>query len=123
KLSTDRVINLAGTTGGATLDVTGAGTITYTSNLTATGAGAKTLTLTGSNTGANTVAGVIPDNSATNTTSLAKTGIGTWVLTGNNTYTGITTLSGGVLSVPNLANGGSASGIGQAAGAAANLVL
>src|SRR5205807_282583 len=67
--STNRVVNLLGTTGGATLDASGAGTVTFTGNLTATGAGSKTLTLTGSNTGANTMGGIIPDNSATNTTA------------------------------------------------------
>ncbi|NCX98533.1 MAG: hypothetical protein EBX35_08155 [Planctomycetia bacterium] len=97
--STDRVVDLAGTTGGATLDSSGAAPIAFLSNLTATGAGSKTLTLAGANTGANTLAGIIPDNSVANPTALAKTGAGRWVLSGANTYTGGTTISGGTLAL------------------------
>jgi autotransporter-associated beta strand protein len=106
--TTNRVINLAGTTGGATLDASGTGALTITSIFTATGAGSKTLTLTGTNTGANTISGVIVDNSATNITSLAKTGTGTWVLAAANTYTGTTTVSGGVLHLPSAGTPGAA---------------
>jgi RHS repeat-associated protein len=54
---------------------------------------------------------------------LIKTTSGTVTLSGTNTYTGANTISGGTLSVSSLANGGSASGIGQSSNAAANLVL
>lgn len=97
--STDRIVSLAGTTGGATLDSSGAGAITFASNLTASGAGSKTLTLSGTSSGANTLAGIIPDNSVANPTALAKTGVGRWVLSGANTYTGGTTVSGGTLAL------------------------
>jgi len=43
--TTDRVIDLAGTTGGATIDQSGTGLLKFSSPLTATGAGVKTLTL------------------------------------------------------------------------------
>src|SRR5207253_1827117 len=56
--TTDRVINLAGTTGGAVIQNDGTGALTFSSNLTATGAGSKTLTLQGSNTGSNTISGI-----------------------------------------------------------------
>jgi fibronectin-binding autotransporter adhesin len=57
---------------------------------------AHTLTLTGSNTGNNTLALSIGDN--TGATSLVKSGAGTWLLTNNsNSYTGGTTITGGVL--------------------------
>ena len=97
--TSNRVINLAGTTGGATIDASGSGALTLTSSLTATGAGAKTLTLTGTSTAANTLSGVIVNNSGTNTTSLVKSGTGTWVLGGTaaNTYTGTTTVNAGTL--------------------------
>ena len=95
--STDRVINLAGTTGGATLDSSGTGALTFTSALTATGAGSKTLTLRGTNTDANTFAGAIVNNSGTNLTSILKTDTGLWVLSGANTYTGTTTVNNGTL--------------------------
>jgi autotransporter-associated beta strand protein len=95
--STNRVINLAGTTGGAVLDASGTGPLTFTSAFTATGAGSKLLTLTGNNTGANTIAGAIVNNSATNLTRVAKTGDGTWVLSGANSFTGNLTVSAGTL--------------------------
>ena len=95
--STDRVIDLSGTTGPATLDMSGTGTLTFTSALTATGAGSKTLTLTGSTAGTGVLEGAIPNNSATNTTAVTKSGTGTWILSGNNTYTGATAVSSGKL--------------------------
>jgi autotransporter-associated beta strand protein len=57
------------------------------------------------------------------TTGLTKSGDVTLVINATNDYTGVTTLSGGILSVPTLANGGSASPIGSAASTASNLVL
>jgi autotransporter-associated beta strand protein len=95
--STNRVLSLAGTTGGGVLDSSGSGTVTFTANFAAGGAASKTLTLTGTNTGANTIAGIIRDNSAANKTSLVKSGAGTWSLTGANTFTGGTTITGGTL--------------------------
>jgi autotransporter-associated beta strand protein len=109
--STNRVIDLSGTTGGVTLDASGSGAFTFSSAFTATGLGSKTLTLTGSNTANNTISGAIVDNSGTNTTALLKTGSGTWVLSGTNTYSGGTTISGGILGVSSDANLGLTSGI------------
>ncbi len=129
--TSDRVINLAGTTGGATLDASGSGALTFTSALTATGAGSKTLTLAGTSTAANTLSGAIVNNSATNLTSLAKDGGGTWVLSGTaaNTYTGTTTVNDGTLNLGKTAGvnavGTGALTVGNSLGAAssANLVL
>ena len=56
-------------------------------------AGSTVLTLNGSNTGNNTIAGVISNGSATNF-GLTTGGSATWVLTRNNTYTGLLTLGG-----------------------------
>jgi fibronectin-binding autotransporter adhesin len=121
--SSDRLFTL-GTAGGS-IDASGTGAL----NLTNTGAiallgtnAARTFTLTGTNTGNNTLSAQL-DNNGTGVTSLTKTGTGTWILTNNNSYTGVTTISGGVLEVSQLANGGTASGIGAASSAASNLVI
>lgn len=94
--TTDRVINLAGTTGSATIFHAGTGNLTFTSNLTATGDGNKTLFLGSSTTAQGRLNGNIV-NSAGNATSVHKFGPGTWTLAGTNTYTGNTTVGGGTL--------------------------
>ncbi|CAN5303404.1 autotransporter-associated beta strand repeat-containing protein [soil metagenome] len=98
--TSDRALDLAGTTGGGTLDASGnEATITYSNTfMAATGAGNKTLTLTGSNASANTLAGIIVDNlTGTNITSVEKSGTGLWVLTSASTYSGNTTVTAGTL--------------------------
>jgi len=105
--TSDRVINLAGTTGGAIISQSGTGLLKFISALTVTGAGTKTLTLTGSTAGTGEFAGVIVDNqTGTYNTMVTKSGTGTWTLSGANTYTGVTTVSGGTL----LVTGSTASG-------------
>jgi autotransporter-associated beta strand protein len=94
--TSDKVINLAGTTGGAILDQSGTGNLKFTSAMTATGVGAKTITLTGSTLGTGELAGAI-SNQGANAISLTKSGSGTWTLSGANSYTGTTTISGGTL--------------------------
>ena len=97
--TTDRVIDLAGISGGAVLDQSGTGLLKFTSNLTATGAGSKTLTLQGSTAGTGEIAGIIADNGVGNLTSLLKTGTGRWTLSGANTHTGGTTVNAGTLAL------------------------
>ncbi|MGN6644494.1 MAG: beta strand repeat-containing protein, partial [Verrucomicrobiota bacterium] len=97
--TTDRPIDLTGSTGGGILDASGTGPITFTSDFAASGAGSKSLTLTGTNTDANTIAGKIVDNSAVNTTALVKAGVGTWVIGANQDYTGGTIVNNGTLVV------------------------
>ncbi|VVP30059.1 autotransporter outer membrane beta-barrel domain-containing protein [Pseudomonas fluorescens] len=58
-----------------------------------------------------------------NTGTVTKTGPGTASVTFNNTYVGATTLLDGVLSASTLHNGGVASGIGQSANIAGNLLF
>ena len=105
--STDRVVNLAGTTGGATLEGSGMGSLVFTSNFTATGLGSKTLTLSGT-AGRNAIAGAVVDNSGTNKTSLTKAGSGSWILGGDNTDPGTTAVNAGTLIVNGTLAAGSA---------------
>jgi fibronectin-binding autotransporter adhesin len=95
--TTNRVVNLSGTTSGATLEHAGTGLLDFTAAFTATGAGSKTLTLTGSSTGVGRVSGAIVNNSVSNITTLTKTGTGRWVLSGASTYTGNTNVDFGIL--------------------------
>jgi len=101
--TSDRVIDLPGTTGGATLQADGTGALVLTANNTATGAGAKTLTLQGSNTGANSIGKIVNGSAAT---AVVKAQAGTWKLTGANTYTGGTTVNAGTLEISGSVAGG-----------------
>jgi len=74
----------------------GAGTLKIGGGVAGGAAGTTVLTLSGSNTNANTVSGIIANGSAT-ALDLTKTGTGTWILSGANTYTGGTTVSAGTL--------------------------
>lgn len=102
-LTTSKVINLAGTTGGATILANQTGTspgVILNADFTATGgsaANAKTVTLGGANIGANTINGIIPNNAAGGLVNITKVDAGRWILAGVNTYTGATTISNGTL--------------------------
>ena len=99
--TTDRVINLAGTTGGATLDQSGTGgLLAFTSALAVSGTGAKTLTLQGSTAGTGEFAGAIV-NSSSGATAVTKAGTGIWTLSGVNSYSGATKVSAGTLACSN----------------------
>ncbi len=97
--TSDRGIALVGTTGAISLNASGTGALVLSGNITAPGAGTKTLTLTGNNTAANTLSGIIADNSPANRTAITKSGTGTWRLTAANTHSGNTTLAAGTLSL------------------------
>ena len=121
--TSNRVIDMAGTTAGVTIEASGTGALILTSNLAITGTGNKTLTLGGTNTASNAFSGTIP-NGTGSTISLTKSGAGTWLLANAfNTYTGATNISAGVLEITKLANGGTASSIGASSGGDGNLLL
>lgn len=100
--SSDRPIALTTDTLGATIQADGTGPLTLSGGITATAlGGAKILTLQGTNTGANTISGVIADTYTNNVfggkVSITKAGTGKWVLSGANTNSGGTTINNGIL--------------------------
>ncbi|MBU6303342.1 MAG: autotransporter-associated beta strand repeat-containing protein [Verrucomicrobia bacterium] len=99
--TSDRVIDLAGTTGGAVIEASGTSgsVLTLSSALTYSGTGAKSLTLGGSGgtTGTpNVLSGGIADG-ASAVVSLVKSGSGVWRLDAASTHTGGTRVNGGTL--------------------------
>ncbi len=114
--STDRLLTIGDANGeSATLDSSGTAPITFsnTGSIAFGDTNAHTLTLTGTNTGANTFASLISDN--TGATSLVKTGTGTWNVTGSNTFSGGTTINAGTLSIATVAASGSPQPLGTGA--------
>ena len=97
--TSDRLIDLAGTTGGAVIDQSGTNLFTLTGGMTASGAGAKTLTLQGSTIGTGEFAGVISNTPYGNAITVVKAGTGTWRLSSANTFTGGMTINGGTLAI------------------------
>ena len=96
-LITNKVVNLAGTTGAASIAASQPGTnpVVFNAAFLATGAGAKTLVFTGTNTAENLVAGAIVEN--TGAVSIQKNGPGTWAFAGANAFTGGTLITNGTL--------------------------
>jgi autotransporter-associated beta strand protein len=96
--TSDRVLDLAGTTNTVYLDQFGSGTMKFTSDLTYSGQGNKTLYLQGSTEGVGELAGVYANgDSAVN--KLIKNGTGKWVLSNANTYSGETEIQDGTLAL------------------------
>jgi autotransporter-associated beta strand protein len=95
--TTDKIINLSGTTNGALINNKGTALLKFTSNVTVTGNGIKSLYADQDDaSGTTEFAGSIPD-SAAGATLLNKNGLGTLVLSAANTFSGGVTLKGGTL--------------------------
>ncbi len=102
--STDR--NFLIEDGGATLDGSGTGVLTWNGSPSYDFADqARNLILTGTTSG-NIFAGALNDN-GTAALAIDKTGTGRWILTGNNSYTGTTTIAAGILQIGNSGTTGS----------------
>jgi len=108
-------LEASGTTPVAVLNFSNTGPVAFG------GTSPRTLTLTGSNTGANTLAAAIGDNMGA--TSIVKSGAGAWTLTGTNTYAGTTTIAAGTLEVAVGAAIGDASAVSIANVAGARLLV
>ena len=97
--------------GGATLDGSGSGVLTWNGTASYDIANqARSLTLTGTTSG-NIFAGALADNGS-GALALTKSGTGRWILAGSNTYSGTTTISAGTLQV---GNGGTTGTLGSGA--------
>jgi autotransporter-associated beta strand protein len=116
--TTNRVLNLINsdvaadiTAVSAVLENNGTGTLKFTAPFTVGGSNTvgRVFKLTGTNTGANAIAG-LGEISGAIPSSLIKEGSGTWTVTGGSTFTGGSTISGGRLLVSNAT--GSATGLG-----------
>ena len=108
-VSTDRAIELMGTTGGGRVNGgTSAGILTLTSNPIVTGVGNKTFTL-GNN---GVFSGVIADGGGS-VISLTSAASSAWTLSNTNTYTGTTTVAGtlSIASASNIGTGAIAGGV------------
>ncbi|HEX3628561.1 MAG TPA: LamG-like jellyroll fold domain-containing protein [Verrucomicrobiae bacterium] len=74
-------------------------------------------------TGAGSITNLNNPVAGTNVVGLTKNNNGTLTIQTTNTYTGATVVNGGIISVAQLANGGSASAIGAAAATSINLIF
>ena len=99
----------------------GATYATYAGNITNSEEVANNFDLSASAGGTLTVSGTI--SSGDPAAGFEKTGAGNVILSGTNTYTGLTTVSAGKLTVSSLGDGVTASSLGTAGLAPANLIL
>ena len=105
--STDR--NFLIEDGGATLDASGSGILTWTGAPSYDVANqTRSLTFTGTSNGS-VFAGALTDNGS-GALSVTKTGAGRWIFAGNNSYSGTTTISAGTLQIGNGGTSGTLGG-------------
>jgi autotransporter-associated beta strand protein len=115
--TSDRVIKMGGTTGGAHIYHNGTGPLKLGGDLGVDAAGSKTLVLRGTSLQGGEFAGNIA-NAGGNTISVTKSDAGRWTLSGTNTFTGSLNVNNGtlVLTGSNHFNTGSVTLVGSAAG-------
>ena len=94
--TTDRAIDMAGTTGSAIIEQSGGGLLKFTSDVIFSGIGNKTLQLDGNTDGVGELAGVLANGEGA-VNKLVKTGTGKWIVSGANTYSGETEVQNGTL--------------------------
>lgn len=95
--TTNKVIDLQGTTNGATINnLCATGTLKFSSTFTSSGFGSKQLTLTGTASTFGEIAGRIAEN-LPYVMSIRKSGNATWYLSGSNGFTGVTNVNQGTL--------------------------
>jgi autotransporter-associated beta strand protein len=104
------VVSGAGIPTGAVITAVGPATITLDQSASVSGTSAITftplsrkLTLTGSSSGANSLASALADSAGGGKLSVVKNGPGVWQLSGSNTYSGGTFVTEGTLIVTNSA--------------------
>jgi len=94
--TSNRLIGLNGSTGGATISADGTGALILSSGAKAFASGAKTLTLGGAAVSSiDNQIGLIEEYAGT--VSVLKSGASTWVLSAANAYTGSTSVNEGIL--------------------------
>jgi autotransporter-associated beta strand protein len=113
--TSNRAINLSGTSGGGAIDSAGGGPLTLSGSVSG-GTGTKTFTLTGTNTGLNTI-GTITGTGV----SVVKDGTGLWRMNANKGFGGTLTVKNGTLQVANAGAVGNAVTVGDAAPGAGGL--
>ena len=91
--TSDRPIDMAGTSGGVSFYHSGTGPLKLTANLAVSGSGAKTFAVRGNSAVPAEFAGTIA-NVGGNVIAVTKADSADWLLSGNNTYSGTTTKQG-----------------------------
>ncbi len=95
--TTDRTLDLAGTSGGGTISHNGTNNLVFTGNVVSSVSGAKQLRLQGLTNALGTIAGVIQDTAFANAVNVYKDGFGVWTLSNTNLFTGQVEINQGSL--------------------------
>lgn len=97
--SSDRMYELAGTTGDGRINNNGSGALILSGDVIADAPGASLFTLGGANTANNVFSGEIQENIGTGATEFSKEDAGTWILTRSNGFLGNSRIANGTLRI------------------------